>query len=205
MSNYHKKRGHRKTHSIIHEGRFEKQYIFNSNFGLYFNRQKKYKIQSKNIIMSCESDAKMHLDAQNIKQFWYRASAIEFLSIAHVHLTARSHTNSSTHIWEPEHWRSSTHSRLTLISWPRSHWLVFSYVFGDISEGNNDYSDALDFGKGWLGEVRVVTFFCFGGPWLGIHNVNIHGWGRDFRDFSLPKKNIFYLLENTAINYNTRI
>ncbi len=56
--------------SILYEGRFEKtmQYVFNSNFGLYF-RQKKYKIQSKNIIMRCEFDAKMHPGAQNIKRF----------------------------------------------------------------------------------------------------------------------------------------
>ncbi len=44
-------------------------HIFNSNFGLYFNRQKKYKIQSKNIIICCEFDAKMHFEAQNIEQF----------------------------------------------------------------------------------------------------------------------------------------
>ncbi len=75
-----------------------KQYIFNSNFGFYFNRQKQYKIQPKNIIMCCEFHAKMHLDAQNIKQFWYRASVLEFLLIAHAHLTTNDHTNSSTHI-----------------------------------------------------------------------------------------------------------
>ncbi len=51
------------------KGDLEKHYIFNSDFGLFFNRQKKYKIQSKNIIMCCEFDAGMHLDAQNIKQF----------------------------------------------------------------------------------------------------------------------------------------
>ncbi len=45
------------------------QYIFNSNFGLYFNRQKKYEIQSKNIILCCEFDAKMHLDAQKSNNF----------------------------------------------------------------------------------------------------------------------------------------
>ncbi len=43
------------------KGDSKKQYIFNSNFGLYFNRQKKYKIQSKNIIMCNEFDAKVHL------------------------------------------------------------------------------------------------------------------------------------------------
>ncbi len=59
-----------KQNSVLCEGRFEEtQYIFNPNFGLYFNPQKMYKIQSKNIIMCCEFDAKMHLDAQNIKQF----------------------------------------------------------------------------------------------------------------------------------------
>ncbi len=31
--------------------------------------KKKYRIQSENIIMCCEFDAKMHLDVQNIKQF----------------------------------------------------------------------------------------------------------------------------------------
>ncbi len=85
-----------KQNSILYEGKFEKtQYIFNSNFDLYFNRQKKYKIQSKNIIMCCEFDAKIHLDAQDIKQFWYRTSASKFLPIAHAHLTTYGHTNSS--------------------------------------------------------------------------------------------------------------
>ncbi len=32
-------------------------------------------------------------------------------------------------------------------------------VFSDISERNNDYSDTLDFRRGWVGEVGVVTFF----------------------------------------------
>ncbi len=67
---------------------------------------KKYRIQSENIIICCEFDAKMHLDAQNIKQFWYRASVLELL-ITHIHLTTHGYTNSSTHIWYPEHWRSS--------------------------------------------------------------------------------------------------
>ncbi len=59
-----------KLSSVLYEGRFEKtQYILNLNLGLYFNCQKKYKIQSKNIIMCCEFDAKIHLDTQNIKQF----------------------------------------------------------------------------------------------------------------------------------------
>ncbi len=59
-----------KQNSILYKGRFEKTiHIFTSNFGLYFNCQKKYKIQSKNVIMCCEFDAKMRLDAQNIKQF----------------------------------------------------------------------------------------------------------------------------------------
>ncbi len=59
-----------KQNSVLYEERFEKtQYIFNSNFDLHFDRQKKYKIQSKNIVMCCEFDAKMRLDAQNIKQF----------------------------------------------------------------------------------------------------------------------------------------
>ncbi len=76
---------------------------FNSYFGFYFNSQKKYTIQSENIIMGCEFDAKMYLDAQNIKQFWYWASALEFLLIAYAHLTTHDHTNSFTHIWYPEH------------------------------------------------------------------------------------------------------
>ncbi len=80
----------------------KKQYLLNSNFGFYFSRQKKYKIQSENIIMCCEFDAEMYLDAQNIKQFWYRASALEFLLFAPAHLTTHGHTNSSTHIWYPE-------------------------------------------------------------------------------------------------------
>ncbi len=100
-----------KQNSILYEGRFEKtQYILNSKFGLYFSPPKKYKNQSKNIIMCCEFDAKLRLDAQNVKQFWYRASALEFLLIAHAHLTTHGHTNSSTHIWYPERWRSSSHS-----------------------------------------------------------------------------------------------
>ncbi len=49
--------------------------------------------------MCCEFDAKMHLDAQNIKQFWYRASASEFLPKAHAHLSTRGHINSPTHTW----------------------------------------------------------------------------------------------------------
>ncbi len=82
------------------KGVFEKtQYVFNSNFGLYFNRQKKYKMQCKNIIiMCCEFDAMMHFDTENIKQFLYRASALEFLLISHTYLTTDGHTNSSTHI-----------------------------------------------------------------------------------------------------------
>ncbi len=32
-------------------------------------------------------------------------------------------------------------------------------IFSDISKQNNDYSDTLDFRKGWVGEVGVVTFF----------------------------------------------
>ncbi len=63
-----------------------------------FNRQKKYKNQSENIIMCSEYGAKMHLDAQNIKQFRYRVSTLEFLLIAHAHLTTRGHTISSPHI-----------------------------------------------------------------------------------------------------------
>ncbi len=77
----------KKQNSILYEGRFEKtKYIFISNFGLYFNRQKKYKIQSKNIIICCEFDAKIYLDIQHIKQFWYRASVSKFLLIAHAHV-----------------------------------------------------------------------------------------------------------------------
>ncbi len=111
-----------KQNSILYERRFEKiQYILNSNFGLYFNRQKKYKSKSKNIIMCRELDAKMHLDVQNIKQFWYRAPGLQFLLITHAHLTTHGHTNSSTHIWYPEHWRSTSRSHITLISWRRPH------------------------------------------------------------------------------------
>ncbi len=32
-------------------------------------------------------------------------------------------------------------------------------IISDISERNNDYSDTLDFRRGWLGEMAVVTFF----------------------------------------------
>ncbi len=42
-----------KQNSVLYEGKFEKiLYIFNSNIGLYVSRQKKYKIQPKNIILS---------------------------------------------------------------------------------------------------------------------------------------------------------
>ncbi len=47
------------------------QYTFNFHFGFYFNSPKKYRIQSENIIMCCEFDAKMYLDVQNIKQLRY--------------------------------------------------------------------------------------------------------------------------------------
>ncbi len=36
--------------------------------------------------------------------------------------------------------------------------------FSDISERNNDYSDTLDFGRGWVGEAGVVTFFVLKVP-----------------------------------------
>ncbi len=85
-------------------------HILNSHFVFYFNCQKKYRIQSENIIMCCEFDAKMHFDTQNIKQFWYWASVLEFLPIAHAHVTTHGHTNSSTYIWYPEGWRSSSRS-----------------------------------------------------------------------------------------------
>ncbi len=42
-------------------------------------------------------------------------SVLEFLLIAPAHLTTHDHTNSSKHIWYPEHWRSSS---LMLISLP---------------------------------------------------------------------------------------
>ncbi len=32
------------------------------------------------------------------------------------------------------------------------------FFFSVISERNNDYSDTLDFRRGWVGEVGVVTF-----------------------------------------------
>ncbi len=35
----------------------------------------------------------------------------------------------------------------------------FSPICSDISERNNDYFDTLDFRRGWVGEVGVVTFF----------------------------------------------
>ncbi len=35
----------------------------------------------------------------------------------------------------------------------------FNFFFSDISERNNDYSDTLDFRRGRVGEVGVVTFF----------------------------------------------
>ncbi len=32
-------------------------------------------------------------------------------------------------------------------------------LFSDILEGNNDYSDTLDFRRGWMEQVGLVTFF----------------------------------------------
>ncbi len=50
------------------------------------------------------------------------------------------------------------------IRW-RSHFLQPTVIFSDISERNNDYSDPLDFRRGWgVGEVRVVTFFVLEVP-----------------------------------------
>ncbi len=83
--------------------------------------KKTYKIQSKNIIMCYEFDAEMHLDAQNIKQFCYRSSALEFLQIAHTHLNTHGHTNSSTHIilsvdaLAHAHTQHSSHAQTSLI------------------------------------------------------------------------------------------
>ncbi len=37
-------------------------------------------------------------------------------------------------------------------------------IFSDISERNNDYSDTLDFRRGWVGEVGLVTFFVLKVP-----------------------------------------
>ncbi len=62
----------------------------------------------------------MHLDAQNIKQFWYLASVLEFLLIALAHLTIHGHTNHFTHIWYPEPCCSSSCSPLK----PGIHWSV---------------------------------------------------------------------------------
>ncbi len=39
-----------------------------------------------------------------------------------------------------------------------------SLFFSDNSERNNDYSDTLDFRRGWMGEVGVVTFFVLKVP-----------------------------------------
>ncbi len=47
---------------------------------------------------------------------------------------------------------SSSEFRLTLPT---------KFLFSDISERNNDYSNTLDFRRGWVGEVGVVTFFVF--------------------------------------------
>ncbi len=52
-------------------------------------------------------------------------------------------------------------------------FIVFASFFSDISEQNNDNSDTLDFRRGWVREVGVDHIFRFGGPWLGIRNVNI--------------------------------
>ncbi len=40
----------------------------------------------------------------------------------------------------------------------------FLYIFSDISERNNDYSDTLDFRRGSVGEVGGGHIFRFGGP-----------------------------------------
>ncbi len=47
-------------------------------------------------------------------------------------------------------------------------------IFSDISEWNKDYSDTLDFRRGWVGEVVVVvTFLVLKVPEVQIPNVNI--------------------------------
>ncbi len=38
------------------------------------------------------------------------------------------------------------------------------FVFSDISERNNDYSDTHDFWRGWVGEVGVLRFFVLKVP-----------------------------------------
>ncbi len=38
-------------------------------------------------------------------------------------------------------------------------WSVGVLIFSNISERNNDYSDTLDFRRGSVGEVGLVTFF----------------------------------------------
>ncbi len=46
------------------------------------------------------------------------------------------------------------------------HFLIShnGLIFSDISEWNNNYSDTLDFRRGWVGEVGVVTFFVLKVP-----------------------------------------
>ncbi len=52
----------------------------------------------------------------------------------------------------------------------RQNWGIYicievnSTIFSDISERNNDYSDTLDFRKGRVGEVGVVTIFVLKVP-----------------------------------------
>ncbi len=54
-------------------------------------------------------------------------------------------------------------SQILTRQWPY-HCLTDQIIFRDVSEQNNDYSDTLDFKRGWVGEVRVVTFFILEVP-----------------------------------------
>ncbi len=45
-----------------------------------------------------------------------------------------------------------------------TNYLAHNYIFSDISEWNNDYSNTLDLRRGWVGEVVVVMFFVLEVP-----------------------------------------
>ncbi len=54
-------------------------------------------------------------------------------------------------------------------------------IFNDILERNNNHSDTLDFRRGRMGELGMVTFFVLGLkiPYVNIHIIS-HDKGRNF-------------------------
>ncbi len=72
----------------------------------------------------------------------------------------------------------SSRNVVSILNRKRRHWenlfqfdicekyryFQISYIFSNISEGNNDFSDTLDFRRRWLGKVLLVTFFILEVP-----------------------------------------